>query len=100
MMPDQWRRAEEIYHEALERSAGQRDVFVAEACAGDEVLRRKVMALMKAHKEASGFLERPAVEIAARTAIELPMERLLGQQISHYKIVSFIGRGGMGEVYL
>ena len=47
-----------------------------------------------------GFLESPAVEVAAKALAEDESQSsLLGQQLGSYKIVSLLGAGGMGEVY-
>ncbi len=54
---------EEIFTAALQRSsAEERAAFVEAACAGDTVLRERVEALLRAHAEASRFLDRAAVE--------------------------------------
>lgn len=52
-------------------------------------------------EQAESFLERPAVEVAARAMAEHENARVkLGQQIRQYEIVAQLGVGGMGEVYL
>jgi len=62
MTPERWRQVQQIYHSTLEREESQRSSFLAEACAGDEELRREVESLL-AHKEQSeSFSEVPALE--------------------------------------
>ena len=102
MTPDQWGRVEELYHAALELPLGERSDFLARATSGDEALRRRVDALLKSHDEGAGFLDKYALEVAARTvAMGRPGARsVLGATISHYKILSVCGVGGMGEVYV
>src|SRR5262245_10669020 len=57
--------AEAIFFAALEKaSTAERAAFLDEACAGDEVLRRRVERLLAAHPQVGGFLERPVVEAA------------------------------------
>ena len=101
---ERWQRIEQLYHAALERDAAQRDAFLAEACADDDALRREIKALLAANDKASGFLATPALELEAkRLAAEMPAVALAlkaGQELSHYKILSRIGAGGMGEVFL
>src|SRR6185503_12469739 len=104
MKPERWQRIEHLYHAALERDADQRASFLAEACADDVSLRREIEALIAANDEAGGFLAAPALELEAkRLAAEIPAVTLtveVGQELSHYKILSRIGAGGMGEVFL
>src|SRR5262249_8397692 len=46
----------------------------------------------------------PAVEVAAHEIvadeITSPAPQLIGRELANYRIVSLLGRGGMGEVYL
>ena len=98
MTSDRWQRVEAIYHEAAALALGDRARFVAEACAGDEALRLEVESLLAQERDASRFIERPAIEVAAiglKSQLRLPV----GRQIGPYTIVSLLGAGGMGEVY-
>src|SRR5712692_5809159 len=98
MTPDRWRRVEQLYHAALERPEGERSAYLREACAEDAELRREVEELLR-QESAKGFLESPAVQAAAEDLVSSPMESFAGQTIGRYKIVSVLGRGGMGVVY-
>src|SRR5262249_32080442 len=50
------------------------------------------------------FLQAPAVQVAAREIVAdedtSPALQLIGRELANYKVVSLLGRGGMGEVYL
>jgi hypothetical protein len=48
-----------IFTEAVRLPAEQRAAFVDRACAGDENLRRQVLALLDAHERVGDFLESP-----------------------------------------
>ncbi len=105
MQTDQWQRVEEIYYAALELAANQRHAYLVEACAGNEALLREVESLLNAHEDAGTFLQAPAVIVAAEERVRsgevAPMPTSpLGSRISHYQILSALGAGGMGEVYL
>jgi serine/threonine protein kinase len=104
MTPERWQHIERLYHAALEHAADERAAYLAEACAEDEALRREVEVLLAANAQASGFLTRPAIGVEARDLVAekptAPLDSPVGQQLNHYKILSRIGAGGMGEVYL
>ena len=62
-MPLDPNRVEEVFNGALQQtSAEERSAFLKTACAGDEALRGRVEALLRAHMEASHFLGRAAIE--------------------------------------
>src|SRR5262245_25897008 len=99
-----WGQIKEIYDRALDLSGEGRENFLLSACAGDGDLRREVESLLAAHEDAGSFLESPAVEVAApeigADEVSSPSPQLIGRELTNYRIVSLLGRGGMGEVYL
>src|SRR6266700_1969134 len=99
MTPDRWQKIEEIYHSAQEREESQRIAFLEGACEGDEALRREVESLLAEEKRSEGFLESPALEIAAKKIAQDQTRSLLGQRLGSYQVLSLLGAGGMGEVY-
>jgi len=100
MTPERWLQIEELYHATLERDPNERASFLAEACAGDESLCREVETLLRCDARAENFIEAPALEIAARLRAEERAQSMTGQKLGNYKILSLLGVGGMGEVYL
>src|SRR5437588_3933917 len=100
MKPDRWQKVAERYHAALKRTAESRADFLRSACRDDEDLYGEVESLLALQSKAENFIEKPALEIAAKAVAEDHLESVIGQQISNYKIVALLGQGGMGEVYL
>jgi len=99
MTPDRESDVERICHQALALDAAAREAFVAEACAGDEGLRREVESLLRQQSKADGFLAEPALMAAAPYLAVESGQSLVGGQLGAYQIHSLLGAGGMGEVY-
>ena len=107
-----WRSVREIFEEASEAESGDRAGLVANRCGGDAALRGEMEELLALRKETGLALDRPPV---AST-----QQQNLAAQVAHaaadshravpryndgaviggrYRIVKFLARGGMGEVY-
>ena len=97
-MADRWRQIEELFHRALEREEPERAAFLDEACAGDDALRQEVEALLAEQLE-SGFLVTPAIEAEARGLAQNNRSTMEGKRIGTFRVLSPLGRGGMGEVW-
>ncbi len=92
-----WRRAEDLFHAALEQSAEDRRAFLDEACGEDTELRREVERLVSNEEHAGSFLEKPI--LAEATGPLVAAESPVGRQFGQYRILSPLGAGGMGKVY-
>src|SRR5205809_1168536 len=100
MTPERWQRVKEIFQAALDRAPAERAAFVSRECGEDEVLLQEVSSLVSSHERTGAFIDAPAYEAAPELLEDEKLELKPGQLIDSYKIVSFISRGGMGEVYL
>ncbi|MCP9495360.1 MAG: protein kinase [Pyrinomonadaceae bacterium MAG19_C2-C3] len=95
-----WQQIEHLYFAALEQSPAERAAFLARECADDEALRREVTSLISADDETGDFLNDPDFELGLSLLARTSSRLHAGQEFGDYAIVRFIGRGGMGEVYL
>jgi len=100
MTPERYKRVGQLFDEALELAPEQRAAWLAQACGADTALRGEVENLIANQVGSKEFLSRPAMGIAASLLAQNKHVSLLGQRISHYQILSLLGEGGMGEVYL
>ncbi len=100
MTSETWKKITEIYNAALELEPAEKKAFLDEQCAADEALRAEVESLLSADEEAGSFIAEPVVNDVASLLTNEDEASLTGRQLGNYKIVSQIGSGGMGEVYL
>ena len=98
MTADRWQRISSILHAALDRDATVRSDYVREACANDEELRQEIESLL-AHASGEAFVDTPALATAAQALAADGSDSLVGRQFGVYQLTSFLGAGGMGQVY-
>ena len=96
----EWRQVKEIFGDALEIAPENRPLFLDKVCADDETLRREVESLLASSENGSLFMEENAVAYVADVITGGGEKLKAGKCFGHYEIVSQIGAGGMGEVYL
>jgi serine/threonine protein kinase/Tfp pilus assembly protein PilF len=96
--PD-WENLKEIFHSAVMLPTNERAAYLDEACNGDLSLRRRVEELLRSHEETRNFVDTPAYQAAAEMLTE-GLELEAGSTVAHYRVLSLLGEGGMGRVYL
>ena len=94
--------AKDVFFEALARPAGEREAFVAQVCGTDRALRQEVESLLAFHSEDksedSPSTDAPLPITPGRDPGGMPFapgEVFAGR----YRMITRIGRGGMGDVW-
>jgi eukaryotic-like serine/threonine-protein kinase len=97
---DRTERVAKIVESALERDPAERARYLDQTCGQDVDLRQEVESLLGFQKIATDFMEKPAYQVAADAFADSGGELRSGERVAGYEIVSLVGEGGMGEVYL
>ena len=90
----------EIFTEALQLPADQRDAWLKRACGDDQALRQRVRKLLGAHNKVGDFLELSSPVTASGARPGIPIGEKPGDRIGHYKLLEQIGEGGCGVVFM
>ena len=86
-------KAFRLFEQALGLDESVRAEFIHDRCGGDVSLHAELKALLEAATADSG-LTGVLFNSTAR-----PIENLIGEQFGRFRLVEFIGEGGMGVVY-
>ncbi len=91
---------EHVFHAALELPIAERRAYLKQACHGDEDLLADVSSLLTSVETSNGFMEQPALTAGLNVLLNTSKDSLLGKSLGVYTIISRLGQGGMGDVYL
>src|SRR6476659_4739079 len=100
MTPEAWRRAGELFHEALEIALEDRTRWVENACQGDAELHRALDSLLESDRVAANGFFKKQVKAGVIALYEEEVRTHTPRRVGPYWIVRELGRGGMGTVYL
>ena len=103
MNPERHEKADKvfkIFQSAVELEGDSRRAHLDQACAGDPELRKEVEALLGYDDRAKSFIESPAFEESPELIADNGVNTLMMGSVGPFKLLSRLGAGGMGEVYL
>ncbi|HRH44601.1 MAG TPA: serine/threonine-protein kinase [Pyrinomonadaceae bacterium] len=101
MNPEYWKKVKVIIEEVLELTPEMRQAYLATACGADQDLRREVDSLLEFEKEYNDLIEDGIFSLVGHhESAEKTAKNLIGTQIGNYRIISELGAGGMGTVFL
>ncbi len=100
-------RMERLFRAALMHPPEEQEDFLNAACTDDQGLRDEVLSLLRSDQEAdkNAFLDKPITDLSdlgefLTTQGEEKPDTLTGTEIGPYRILRFLGHGGMGDVFL
>ncbi|MGH9333835.1 MAG: serine/threonine-protein kinase, partial [Vicinamibacteria bacterium] len=110
MNRERWQKTDELLDGALDQPPGDRPRWLRERCGDDEELCREVEKLLSLAEteddrlRPEGAFAGPIFEEVARELAELERasdvrQVQIGDQLGAYRLVEFLGKGGMGRVY-
>jgi serine/threonine protein kinase/Tol biopolymer transport system component len=94
--PELQQKMDALLESALKLDPAERASFLNRACAGNPSLRQEIESRLQAKPNSEAAEARTSRQSKSQPDGNLAV----GETIAHYKILSFLGRGGMGEVYL
>ncbi len=101
MTPERYRQLNALADAAQPMAPDRRAAFLREACGSDHELRAQIEAMIEGESGATDFLDKPLLEELAGDMAARPTQRnLAGSRIRHYEVMSRLGAGGIGEVWL
>src|SRR5262245_21958706 len=98
MDAERWKQIDNLLDAIFELEPDKRPAFLKEVCGEDAELQKQIERQVAADQRSQKFIEVPA-QLAPRP-ITTPSGLKNGQTIGPYTIISRVGAGGMGEVYI
>lgn len=98
--PHHWERLQELFSRAVDLTDKEQDAFIAREVGDDACLREDLTRLLAADRGWSTTPLTHAVGAALERTSRDRRKALLGRIVNNYRLVSILGHGGTGTVYL
>jgi Tfp pilus assembly protein PilF len=95
-----WQKLKHIFELAMDLPPAEADAVVKQECGGDDELLTEVRDLLENHRRQSLLVDHAAAGVPALSGL-LPHRALQSGAIlaDRFRVVDFLGEGGIGEVY-
>ncbi len=100
MTPELYQKAVEIFQAAVDLPPADRITVITNACGGNDELRQEVEIMLAGDGASSRPLAHSPAGLARTLLAQISVRSLIGKELGGCRIVSLLGAGGMGEVYL
>ncbi|MFK8029107.1 MAG: tetratricopeptide repeat protein [Gammaproteobacteria bacterium] len=92
--------AEKLFNEALTLAPDAREAYLKKACQNNPELFNEVSSLLTAAKESEAYFDNLSDQVGLSALANADEAAIAGKILGQWKLVSLLGRGGMGAVYL
>ncbi len=98
--PEHWERLQELFSRAADLTEEEQGAFIAREAGDDTHLREELTKLLDADRGKSTTPLTHAVGAALERTTRDRRKAVLGRIVNNYRLVSILGHGGTGTVYL
>ena len=100
MTPERYHQINALAEAALNMSAPRRGDFLRQACGSDQDLLERVDALVRRRQSSPDSADAATFDAWVRDAPASGEHSLAGRQVGRYTVLSHLGSGGIGDVWL
>ena len=100
IVDERWERLQDLFSRAVELPESEREAFVSAETGADKDLRDELLELLACDTGRSTGPLTHALGAAIDATTRDRRKALVGRVVGNYKLVSILGHGGTGTVYL
>src|SRR5262249_17153154 len=97
MDPTRWRQIQDLFHQAVALPSSEQRSFLDTVCRNRPEIADEVLGMLEEDASGASLLDHGVAAAAHRIVANTPP---LGKEFGGYRVIRFLGEGGMGVVYL